>query len=275
MAIAKLDNGISINYNLVKKNTDSNAKTIVFLNGMYNVMTDWDKTAANLSEKYKMNTLSFDMRSQGGSTAVKEVFEYAEFINDLQLFFDYLELSNMIFITYSCTGIMAMDYIIANPGRVIKLILAAPVINPMNAYITRKLNQAQIKALEHGDLKDLLRIIYYTMFTDSFCEEYIKFYKMLEDQFITGFNKENVLAFSKSWIKHEPSFSKVREVTSSVDSHMFYGEEDVYNPQKYVDELQLQAPDLKIYKPVKAGHGIHLENMISFDQMLENIISQN
>lgn len=269
MSVVSLSNGIEIKYEFLKR--DELAETLVFMNGTFNVLEDWEGVASAISNNSSYNIVTFDMRNQGGSTKIKEDFEYADFVEDATLLFDYLELSQFTIITYSSASTIAIDYIINHPNRVKKLIMGAPVINPFGNFKNQLISKASLTLLELGTIKDVIVLSFPLMISGKACEQGKDSFADIQEGFSASFEKENLLPFMRAWDGNAIDLTKIQTVVNSVETHYICGDEDIFNAPVFVNELQEQVPDLKIYRLENSGHAFHMENMPGYIDVLNKI----
>ena len=270
MSIAELSNGTKINYNYLKKN--DRMETLVIINGTFNVLQEWEVIVSNLSEQYLGNILTFDLRNQGGSTKMTEEFSYKDLMEDITLFFEYLGLRDILMVTYSSGSSFAVDYIVNNPGKVKKLIMGAPVVNPFGIFKNQLISQASNRFYELGaSLKDIVVLSLPIMVSGKFLEMIKNDFENIKEGFEANFDKNLMLPFVKAWDQNEMTLSKLEKVVNSVETHYIYGEEDIFNAQVFVQQLQNEFKNIDFYK-LQTGHAFHMENMQAFIDILKSIV---
>jgi len=272
MAIVKLSNGVDINYNF--KQIDSKAETLVFINGTFSVLQDWDSVGDYLLDNCGYNVLTFDMRNQGGSSKIRNEFEYTDLVKDVELLIEHFNLSQFTIVTYSSASTIAIDYILQKPDKVKRLIMGAPAVNPFGAFKSQLIYEASMRLLELSDMNDLVVLTYPLMFSKNFCEENEKNFSLIQEQFNTSYDKTLLLPYMRAWDKNEMNLHKLQTVINSVETYFIYGEEDILNHPKDVQRLQDKLEKFNVYKISNAGHGFHSEDMDGYISILENILNK-
>ncbi|MDF9844107.1 MULTISPECIES: alpha/beta fold hydrolase [unclassified Paenibacillus] len=270
MSKVVLSNGIQISYNY--EWTEDNRETLVFMNGTFNSMKDWNEIASVLKQNKPYNILTFDMRNQGESTRSKEDFLYSDLVKDVSLFFEYLKLDNFTVITYSSSSTMAIDYISENPGKVKRLILGAPVVNPYGKFKRQLISQASLKMFEFGDLKDVITLSFPLMYSNAFVEQNQHLFGFIEEQFHQTVEKSLLLPYMKAWDGNDMNMSKLKSVLESVNTHYIHGEEDIFNPKMFSIKLQEEIDDLQLHILPGKGHDFLAEDKTTYIQLLESIL---
>lgn len=97
---------------------------IVFIHGNYNDHLIWEEQMESFSANYEV--ISYDLRGYGQSDTPRRAFSNVE---DLKLLLDTLELSKVTLVGSSMGGSVAIDFTLAYPGDVDRLILAAPSVS--------------------------------------------------------------------------------------------------------------------------------------------------
>lgn len=107
---------------------------IVILHGIFGSSDNWLTQAKILSSKYRV--LSLDLRNHGQSPHIDE-FDYPSMVADLLEFIDTHQLEKPIVIGHSMGGKVAMNFAIANPTRLQKLIIVdiAPKAYDLEHYV--------------------------------------------------------------------------------------------------------------------------------------------
>lgn len=270
MPVVRLPNGIDIMYCFEK--LDDKAEILVFMNGTFNVLKDWKNIGNSLSKNNKFNILTFDMRNQGGSTKIANDFEYDDILSDVQLLIEHLNLSDFTIIGYSSGSAIAVDYVFHNPGKVKRLIMGAPVVNPFGAFNSHLISKASLRMLELGDVEDLVLLTYPLMFSNNFCEINKEHFSAIQGMFCANFHKSIMLPYMKAWDGNNIDLPKLQIVVNSVETHYIYGEEDIFNSNEYVQELKHQLNELNVYEIGNAGHAFHLEKAGEYIRILNHIL---
>jgi pimeloyl-ACP methyl ester carboxylesterase len=97
---------------------------IVFIHGNFNDHEIWEEQVRLFSAKH--HVISYDLRGYGHSGTPRAPFSHVE---DLKLLLDALGLEKATLVGSSMGGSVAIDFTLAYPERVHRLILAAPSVN--------------------------------------------------------------------------------------------------------------------------------------------------
>lgn len=269
--IIELKNGIKINYEY-RVHEQDDVETLVFVNGTFSVLQDWEGLAEEFYSKGGYNVLIFDMRNQGGSTKVEEAFEYKDVLEDFELLIEQLGLEKFNIITYSSGSAIGVDYAYKHKEKVNKLIMGAPAVNVFGGFKLYKLNLATIRALELGGMSDLFQLCYPLMFSNNFSESNASNYEVLEEEFVNMYDANSLLLYMNSWQTACMSLDKLKDVFSSIESHFICGEEDYFNPPVYLNKLKEEIDSLNIHIFNNVGHGFNMEDMDGYLEILKSIV---
>lgn len=107
---------------------------IVILHGLFGSSDNWLTQAKLFSEKFRVITV--DLRNHGQSPH-DEQFDYKSMVDDLQEFFDDHSLQTATLIGHSMGGKAAMNFALAHPDEVGKLIIVdiAPRLYDLEHYV--------------------------------------------------------------------------------------------------------------------------------------------
>lgn len=94
---------------------------MVFIHGIFCDTRNWEKQVKHFAPKYKV--ICYDARGYGKSALPDTVNSYYQF-EDLKNLLDYLKIDKAIIVGHSMGGVIAMDFALHNPDRVIALILS-------------------------------------------------------------------------------------------------------------------------------------------------------
>lgn len=259
MSKISLGNGIEINYDY--KKIDDHAETLVFMNGALNTLKDWEYFGKTLTDNYPCNVLAYDMRNQGESTKVTGAFKYKDLTEDTELLFEKLDLHNITLIAFSSGSTMAVDYAVNNPGKVKRLILGAPTINPFGNFKNQLISRISNKLLAVGDVEDMVAFSLGFMVSNAFCEQNKENFGALTEMYRGIFNKELLLPFLSAWDADNMTLDKLQAAAKSVETHFIYGAEDIFNPAVFVEELKQTIKAFHYHRIENVGHGILMENL--------------
>lgn len=111
-----------------------NGEPIVILHGLFGSSDNWLTQAKLMAEQFRLITV--DLRNHGQSPH-DERFDYASMVEDLQEFFDDHQLQSATLIGHSMGGKAAMNFALAHPDEVGKLIVVdiAPRLYDLEHYI--------------------------------------------------------------------------------------------------------------------------------------------
>ncbi|CAM4463618.1 alpha/beta fold hydrolase [Paenibacillus tarimensis] len=101
-------------------------EVLLLLHGGYSNMTVWDELAERLAISYTV--IRYDQRGYGESAAPSEPFSYYE---DIKSVLDYFGIRKAHIAASSFGGAAAIDFTLAHPEYVSKLVLVAPSIHGM------------------------------------------------------------------------------------------------------------------------------------------------
>jgi esterase len=107
---------------------------MVIMHGIFGSSDNWLTQARFFSSKYHVFTI--DLRNHGQS-GHSDVFDYASMANDLQEFIDSKNLKDAIVIGHSMGGKVAMNFALAHPEKLQKLIVVdiAPKFYNLEHYV--------------------------------------------------------------------------------------------------------------------------------------------
>jgi Predicted hydrolases or acyltransferases (alpha/beta hydrolase superfamily) len=111
-----------------------NGDPIVILHGLFGSSDNWLTQAKLLSEKFRVITV--DLRNHGQSPH-DDQFDYESMVDDLSEFFDDHQLANATLIGHSMGGKTAMNFALAHPEKIEKLIVVdiAPRLYDLEHYV--------------------------------------------------------------------------------------------------------------------------------------------
>ncbi|WP_150265233.1 alpha/beta fold hydrolase [Paenibacillus tepidiphilus] len=265
-----LSNGVEIGYNY--QFVDESLETLVFMNGTFNTMRDWNEIGDILKQKRPYNILTFDMRNQGESTKFTTDFAYSDFVEDVSNLFEALKLDQFTLITYSSASTIAIDYILGHPNKVNRLILGAPVINPYGKFKSQLLSRSSLKMFEIGDLSDVIVLSFGLMYSNRFIEQSKDFFEAIQDQFLQSIDKEVLLPYMKAWDGNEMDIAKITTAFSGIPVFYIHGEEDVFNPVYFSEKLQSEVPGFQLCTLLGNGHDFLAEDKEGYIRLLQEIL---
>ncbi|HEY0742829.1 MAG TPA: alpha/beta fold hydrolase [Chryseosolibacter sp.] len=102
---------------------------MIIMHGIFGSSDNWLTQAKILSEKYRV--LSLDLRNHGQSPH-DDTFDYPSMANDLLLFIQQHNLQNPIVIGHSMGGKVAMNFAVAHPDMLDRLIVVDIAPRPYN-----------------------------------------------------------------------------------------------------------------------------------------------
>ena len=113
----ELSNGESLGY----REKAGGKEVILLIHGNMTSSKHWDIFMENFDDKYTL--IAPDMRGFGISSYNNQITSISDFVKDLKLFVEKLNLDNFILMGWSTGGCIAMEYTAKNPSKVKKLIL--------------------------------------------------------------------------------------------------------------------------------------------------------
>jgi pimeloyl-ACP methyl ester carboxylesterase len=113
----KLSNGETLGY----RERTGGKEIILLIHGNMTSSKHWDVFMENFDEKYKL--IAPDMRGFGISSYNNKITSISDFVKDLELFVEKLNLDNFILMGWSTGGCITMEYSAKNPTKIKKLIL--------------------------------------------------------------------------------------------------------------------------------------------------------
>lgn len=111
--------GIEINYM-----SEGSGPPVTLVHGVGANLESWDAIAENLSRKYRV--VRMDLRGHGKSSRI-ETCSLENFLEDVSLVLDTLEISRTHLVGFSLGGMIAQAFVLAHPERVEKLALVSAV----------------------------------------------------------------------------------------------------------------------------------------------------
>ena len=116
--MVKLENGISLNY----RTAGYGSIPIIFIHG-YSFSADvWEKVLDRLPRKYK--AYAYDLRGFGGSSKPESGYMLNDYVEDLKLFMDVMNIQKAVLAGHSLGAIFLQDFAAEYPDRVMALILS-------------------------------------------------------------------------------------------------------------------------------------------------------
>lgn len=112
-----------------------NGQPIVILHGLFGSSDNW-LTQAKLLAEAGYRVITVDLRNHGLSPHDDE-FDYQSMVNDLEALFDLLSLDNPTLIGHSMGGKAAMNFALAHPDKIARLIIVdiAPRYYDLEHYV--------------------------------------------------------------------------------------------------------------------------------------------
>jgi esterase len=109
-------------------------QTIVILHGIFGSSDNWLTQARLLSSHYRV--ISLDLRNHGQSPHTEE-FDYQAMVSDLEGFLDHHQIKDPIIIGHSMGGKVSMNFALAHPEKLQKLIIVdiAPRFYNLEHYV--------------------------------------------------------------------------------------------------------------------------------------------
>lgn len=146
---------------------------IVLIHGNYNDHQIWEEQMRELSDTHHL--ISYDLRGYGHSDTPRFSFSHVE---DLKLLMSTLGLEKATLVGSSMGGSVAIDFTLAYPERVHRLILAAPSVNGRSypAGILWQGIKQHLQVRMHGHektMKHLSPIRFGTIFSPLHVEQFL------------------------------------------------------------------------------------------------------
>ena len=252
-----------------------NKDTLVFLNGTFNTLEDWEAMGTYFFEKENYNVLQFDMRNQGNSFKSNRDFAYEDILEDIKCLLVSLEIQKPILIAYSSATSFVVDLTSENPELAKQVILSAPVVNPYGMFRTRLLHKALIGSLENGGVEDLFVLMYPLVFSSAFCEHNKNAFVAFTERFNATTDKDLVLPYIKAWMKNTVTLTKLQCLETTCPSAYIYGKEDVFNTGFYMKSLREELQKMEFHEIDNCGHALHIEDYEQYFTLLKDILRRD
>ncbi len=103
---------------------EGSGPSVTLVHGVGSNFESWDAIAAQLSRQYRV--IRLDLRGHGKSSRI-ETCQLEDFLDDVSLVLDTLEINRTHLVGFSLGGMIAQAYVLAHPERVEKLALISAV----------------------------------------------------------------------------------------------------------------------------------------------------
>jgi pimeloyl-ACP methyl ester carboxylesterase len=119
VATSTIDVGdLKVHYALEGPEGESVA-TVVFVHGIGSSLQAWQGQAERLRDRYRV--LRYDLRSHGGTTALRSPVDRSDLASDLIGLLDALQIPKAVLVGHSAGGVIAMQTAVDHPSRVTAL----------------------------------------------------------------------------------------------------------------------------------------------------------
>lgn len=265
----ELKNGLKINYRI---QGNPNGKNLLLIHGGGDSQSVWDIWLDSLKSDYRI--ITFDLPGHGLSDPLPNAdYSISKFVEYTKSVVDGLNLSNFILGGHSFGGETALYYVLANPGKVQKLLLVCPggFIQDYEREAGRQITHLTDKQVEQ---------YYFPEFRGS-KEEYKKGFKdyyyninRFSDESLTRMymlsrydkNRKAVTQFNINHLRNDKDIENLN--TISIPTLLLWGKNDkilfVKTAEKF--KAEIQHVDLILYDQV--GHMLQEEHPQSINDVL-------
>ena len=250
-------NGIRICYQI-----HGEGYPIVLIHGFGSKKESFMAQIPALSQEFKI--VSFDNRGAGKSERPNMPYSMEMFVDDIEGLMDHLEISRGHLLGLSLGGMIGLNFILKNPGRVNKLVLINTLAQLPDDFNPETYVDSKIKALELAKKDPELSFWQSTQF--GFYHKFRN--KMKEnpkEKFYGLWSVEDVLKYYKT---DPPTAQDVRNIASSFKTHKAYeklseikhetllltASHDRLVPKEKMLDIHKQMPNSTYFVIEEAGH---------------------
>jgi len=250
-------NGIRICYQI-----HGEGYPIVLIHGFGSKKESFMAQIPALSQEFKI--VSFDNRGAGKSERPNMPYSMEMFVDDIEGLMDHLEISRAHLLGLSLGGMIGLNFILKNPGRVNKLVLINTLAQLPDDFNPETYVDSKIKALELAKKDPELSFWQSTQF--GFYHKFRN--KMKEnpkEKFYGLWSVEDVLKYYKT---DRPTAQDVRNIASSFKRHKAYeklseikletllltASHDRLVPKEKMLDIHKQMPNSTYFVIEEAGH---------------------
>jgi 3-oxoadipate enol-lactonase len=235
---------------------------LVFINSLGTDFRIWDEVVAHLS--YRFRLLRFDQRGHGLSDTPQGPYSLNNFTEDLAGLMTHLQIDKAVLVGNSVGGMVAMDFAVRHPQRVLALVLCdtAAKIGSSDYWHDR------IKALRESGIAPLVDGILNRWFSPAFAArrpaDYRGYANMLIRAPLAGY-----IATCEA-IRDADLREAVRMLT--VKTLVLCGSEDNATPPDIVREFAESLPRARFELVAEAGHIPGIEQPLALATRIEDFL---
>lgn len=253
---------------LLNYETAGSGEPVLLIHGLFGDLDNLKGLGRDLQQDFQI--IMIDVRNHGDSFH-SDTMNYADMADDVARVLDHLELNQVHIVGHSMGGKLAMEFALANPDRVISLIVAdiAPV-----AYDTRHRNI--LDALEALDLSKVSS----RKDADQLLAKHIDGHNVR--QFLLK-NLERREDNSYEWRLNLPVIDgcygelsdAVREGTYDGPVLFIKGGDSDYLTQEYEEAIRARFSNVDLKVIEGAGHWLHAEKPRIFNRTARSFLEQH
>lgn len=262
---SELHNIQGVNFNIEVQGT---GEPLVLLHGGYSNLKAWDLHVERLAQAYQV--IRYDQRGYGQSDAITTPFSYYQ---DLKSVLDHLGITRASVVASSFGGSAAIDFALAYPDRVSKLILVAPSVNGAK-YPLR---------LSWEGMKDFLRVrrVGIGKAVEHFMKNSFWHYLVPQDQTLRTQFKElyvsNEVFYQGKPNLHRPlmppAYSRLNEI--SHPTLVMEAELDLPFNKQICSYVHKNIPASEFVQLRQCGHYPHLEQPAEFIELILEFLNKD
>jgi pimeloyl-ACP methyl ester carboxylesterase len=253
-------NGLKINYRV---QGNLNGRDIIFIHGGGDSQGTWDSWVDSLKDKYRI--ITFDLPGHGLTDPLPgNDYSISKFVEYTEIVVDRLNISDFVIVGHSFGGETAVNYVLKNPGKAIKMVLLAP-----GGFIQENEREASKQMV--GLTDEQVKQYFFPEFTGTkmefkkgFKDYYFNMSNMTEETLTRLYNlgryKKNrgaVAQFNINHLRNDKDFDNLHLI--NIPTQVLWGKEDkiVVVETAYKFKKGIKNTEVILYDNV--GHMIHEE----------------
>jgi pimeloyl-ACP methyl ester carboxylesterase len=248
------------NYWLAYTDNLSDKQPMVFVHGLPTSKELFTELTKSFSENYR--TITVDLLDYGESSKIGRHIEHKERAQNLKLFFENLQLVEIVLVVHDLGASVAMDVLAICPKLIDKLVIMSPPVYPdfkmplvVKIVRSKLIGSVLLALLKHFLLK---RSIKKGLYNQSNYKKYLQAY--LEKAF-AGKEGHKALLRNLRWGRPETTFADYPGIIKSITQPtlVIQGEDDPYIPIEHAKRLAEDIQNSKLILLENASHFLPID----------------
>lgn len=258
-------NDISISY-YIKKATDKEEKTIIFIHGFPFNKNTWRPQLESVKDN--ITSIAIDVRGHGLSASGNGFFSIDLFVSDLKQFIEKLDLHNVVLCGVSMGGYIALRYYELHPQRIIGLILSdTHHLADNNASKKKRFDSIQ-SLLNHGKRSFAFGFIDNVLSAKTIHKN-SKVVELIKSS-IRRNSLNSICATQLALASRTDSTHVLPQI--NVPTLILRGEEDKITSGEIMQAMHASIPNSRYVEILDSGHLPNLENPLAFNKEMNSFL---